>query len=392
MTALAEDIWKRLHHLGDRGTAITLQCVPGHAGLDGNEDADRLAGEAAAVDQPDFPIDLASARIAIGRPIGVMVDVRARASHLYSALTPGHSDLSLWEACTPSQLRTGTSPLSRDVAQRLGLAADAACPACGEPDSAAHLLTDSPAYEAAPRRRWGPDPLWRTSSADRRHWWWSPSGRSDESTLQTTHSVRVDLDPDPPEGGRAGQGGLQPFTGDSPCGRPQPHEGSRPRRLQGLAGQLAWQPIQAHHEGPVPEAGPQHRSGRCDQRSPTQGRTLGVNTELPPPDRPPPDPRLPAVRRPDMPGGTVRGVPRRGGRASTRAAEVPLPGRNTFTPIREHTPRPDAAARRWGRGGLGPRLPTPPSALGLRPALGRPVEKKKNNNNHPVDPPAPPSP
>ena len=104
-----------------------------------------------------MPIDYASARSAIGRRIGKMGDARSRASHPHPAPTPGHN-LSRWGACTLSQLRTGTSPLTRDVVHRLGLAADAACPACGEPESAAHLLTDCPAYEAARRRRWGLDP------------------------------------------------------------------------------------------------------------------------------------------------------------------------------------------------------------------------------------------
>ncbi|KAF0290997.1 putative RNA-directed DNA polymerase from transposon BS [Amphibalanus amphitrite] len=158
VTALAADIWECLHTLSERGTTVTFQWVPGHAGLDGNEHADQLAGEAAAAEQPDVQIDFASARSAIGRRVGTMVDARTRASHPHPAPTPGHNDLSRWEACTLSQLRTGASPLTRDVAHRLGLAVDAACPACGEPDSAAHLLTDCPAYEAARRRRWGLNP------------------------------------------------------------------------------------------------------------------------------------------------------------------------------------------------------------------------------------------
>ncbi|KAF0305371.1 hypothetical protein FJT64_022978 [Amphibalanus amphitrite] len=55
-------------------------------------------------------------------------------------------------------LRTGTSPLTRDTLHKIGPEADDECPACGEPDRAAHLLTDCPAYEAARRRRWGVDP------------------------------------------------------------------------------------------------------------------------------------------------------------------------------------------------------------------------------------------
>ena len=79
--------------------------MPGHAGLDGSEDADRLAGEAASEDQPNVPIDLSSVRSAIARQVGTMVDARARAPHPHPALTTGHDDLPRWEACTLSQLR-----------------------------------------------------------------------------------------------------------------------------------------------------------------------------------------------------------------------------------------------------------------------------------------------
>ena len=61
VTALAADVWQRLQELSACGTAVYLQWVPGHAGLNGNEDAGRLAGEAAVADQPDVPINLASA-------------------------------------------------------------------------------------------------------------------------------------------------------------------------------------------------------------------------------------------------------------------------------------------------------------------------------------------
>ena len=87
-----------------------------------------------------------------------MINARARASRPHPAPTPGHYDLSRWEACTLSQLRTGVSLLMQNVVHRLGLAAGAACFACSEPDSAAHLLADCPTFEAARRRRWGLDP------------------------------------------------------------------------------------------------------------------------------------------------------------------------------------------------------------------------------------------
>ena len=59
---------------------------------------------------------------------------------------------------TVSQLRTGFSPLTRDILKRLELAEDDLCPACAEPDSAEHLLTDCPAYANTRGRLWGYTP------------------------------------------------------------------------------------------------------------------------------------------------------------------------------------------------------------------------------------------
>ena len=132
--------------------------MPGHAGLEGNEAADRLANEAAVDAQDEVAIDLASARGAIRRKIQHMTRCRTEAAHPHPAKTPEHDQLVRREAVTLSQLRTGYSPLTRDTLHRIGLAVDANCPACGAPDSAVHLLTRCPAYAAPRGRRWGIDP------------------------------------------------------------------------------------------------------------------------------------------------------------------------------------------------------------------------------------------
>ena len=118
----------------------------------------RLAGEAATDDQASAPVDLSSAHAAISRHVQGLARRRVAAAHPHPAPTSGHDTLTRWEAVTLSQLRTGTSSLTRDTMFRFGCAADDRYPACGEPDSAAHLLPHCPAYDLARFRRWGIDP------------------------------------------------------------------------------------------------------------------------------------------------------------------------------------------------------------------------------------------
>ena len=127
--------------------------------------------------------------------------------------------------------------------------------------------------------------------------------------------------------------------------------------LQGLAGAVAGQPIPVDHGRPVPGAGSHPRTGGRRQRAPAASGALESRKQLPAQDRPPPDPRLPAVRRPRVPGGALPRVSRGAGHAGARDAEMPLPGGHTAPRLRDHTPRDEAAAKRRGRGGLGPRLP-----------------------------------
>ena len=155
-SAIALRVWRHLDALTTGGKTITLQWVPGHADIAGNEAADRLANRAAVdCDQQEAAIDLSSARTAIRRWTSTLASARAQ-RHPHRPPTPEHDELDRWGQATLSQLRTGYCPLVRATAHRLGLVADPTCRACGEEaEDVEHLLVGCPAHVVARAGFWG---------------------------------------------------------------------------------------------------------------------------------------------------------------------------------------------------------------------------------------------
>ena len=88
----AQDSWKSLRELSNRGTNTTFQWVPGHVGLLGNEEADRLANQGSGESQNQVPIDLSSAKGAIRRLTKDMAHRRAK-----ETLSCSWSSSTAWE-------------------------------------------------------------------------------------------------------------------------------------------------------------------------------------------------------------------------------------------------------------------------------------------------------
>jgi ribonuclease HI len=148
-------IWEHLSAISS-DHSIDLQWIPGHAGLDGNEEVDALANAGRQLAQHDISIDRRSAAAAIRNSARALIcpnnDKFTSYTHLPHTDTSG---LTRAEQVAVCQLRAGYSPRTRDFLFRIGKAEDDLCPGCGDHDNITHLLLHCPAYNSARAAQWG---------------------------------------------------------------------------------------------------------------------------------------------------------------------------------------------------------------------------------------------
>ena len=145
-------VWRTLSALSRR-YRVTLQWVPAHCGVAGNEAADVEAASASRLDQRRVPIAYDVALAAIRRTArhqwlqGPQPDWHRRAAGPLPVCLDG-GDLTRVDAVNVAQLRTGHSVLLASYRHRIGLAASPLCQDCGfdDPDTAEHLLVHCPAH------------------------------------------------------------------------------------------------------------------------------------------------------------------------------------------------------------------------------------------------------
>ncbi|KAF0296481.1 Retrovirus-related Pol polyprotein from type-1 retrotransposable element R1 4 [Amphibalanus amphitrite] len=144
-TLLGAAIWTELAALAGPSRRIHLQWVPSHCGVDGNERADEIAKEAAALPQAAVPVDVATAhraaaRLARDRTIAAWPEGWYR-TLMEDRLPPPAATGDRSSAVDVHQLRAGHWSGSRQYLHRIGRNPSDDCRQCPDTDCAAGLCT-----------------------------------------------------------------------------------------------------------------------------------------------------------------------------------------------------------------------------------------------------------
>ena len=136
-------LWDVLYDVPAAGITIKIHFIPGHSGIEGNEEADRLATDGKSMNQAPLCLDR---NIAASRIVQHYTAKRAAVNH-GPTYRPPSSHLSFatrWEERTISQLRAGKSPLTQSYHDHQ---TPTVCRHCRkEPETPHHLIHCCPVY------------------------------------------------------------------------------------------------------------------------------------------------------------------------------------------------------------------------------------------------------
>lgn len=149
-----DNIWTCLDRISEKGRRISIQWIPSHCGIEGNEMADRLADQGSRLDQSDVGLPLRVAKSNLRR-----TRRRTRGLPANQLGTRGRPPEHLCREgeVAAAQLKTGHSYLLKAYRHRLGKETDPICIECEDqvPETAEHLLCTCPRWTALRTRAFG---------------------------------------------------------------------------------------------------------------------------------------------------------------------------------------------------------------------------------------------
>ena len=160
---IAGDIWKLLIHLSRRHST-TLQWIPGHTDIAGNETADKLAKEASDMSQQEVALDFSTVKAAVRlhvrnkwrAAVSARQGIYSKAGVFKQPALP-HS-ITRKQEITIHQLRTGVTPLVRNCWANYARRPDdeKLCPnGCNEKEDVYHVIWKCPYYSALRMKHFG---------------------------------------------------------------------------------------------------------------------------------------------------------------------------------------------------------------------------------------------
>ena len=139
------EIWKCMQTLDNNKCKVTIQWVPGHEEIEGNERVDEIAKKATTLPQSEVKIDYKTVKAATNREIEN--NWKRSIDHLlWKPGSQAESNFSREERCKIAQIRTGHSLSLKAYQKRLGKIDDDTCERCKlEEEDRDHLLFTCPA-------------------------------------------------------------------------------------------------------------------------------------------------------------------------------------------------------------------------------------------------------